>query len=170
VHENTLRAIRREMMQVLRGCAKALLSARRVTRPAPPGVGPFFEGSGGWSWAQAAVAIDPPKSVRGCVATSVSPTPAIAPTKMREVLRMDQQAFVIFTSVAPTRSYGRPLVCQDYGSCTPLGAAHVKKAAQRTGLSLQKEAITSWKGILTGHCAFGPNSAKHAKSDKRPRA
>ena len=102
MHENTLRAIRREMMQVLRGCAKALLSARRVTRPAPPGVGPFFEGSGGWSWAQAAVAIDPPKSVRGCVATSVSPTPAIAPTKMREVLRMDQQAFVIFTSVAPT--------------------------------------------------------------------
>ena len=27
--ENTLRAIRREMMQVLRGCAKALLSAQR---------------------------------------------------------------------------------------------------------------------------------------------
>jgi hypothetical protein len=27
--ENTFRAIRREMMQVLRGCAKALLSAQR---------------------------------------------------------------------------------------------------------------------------------------------
>ena len=26
----------------------------------------------------------------------------------------------------------------------------LKKATQRTGLSLQKEAITSWKGILTG--------------------
>jgi hypothetical protein len=25
-------------------------AARRVTRPAPVGVGPFFEGSGGWSW------------------------------------------------------------------------------------------------------------------------
>ena len=28
-----------------------------VTRPAPAGVGPFFEGSGGWSWAPARVLV-----------------------------------------------------------------------------------------------------------------
>ena len=31
---------------------RAELPARRVTRPAPAGVGPFFEESGGWSWAR----------------------------------------------------------------------------------------------------------------------
>ena len=32
-------------------------STRRVTRRAPAGVGPFFEGTGGWSWGLLAVAI-----------------------------------------------------------------------------------------------------------------
>ena len=60
-----------------------------------------------------------------------------------------QQAFVILTSFAPTTFLWPPLVCQDYGSCTSAGQRRtLKKATQRT--SLQKEAITSWKGILTG--------------------
>jgi hypothetical protein len=39
------------LMLALRGdVTTTRSSSRRVTRPAPPGVGPFFEGSGGWSW------------------------------------------------------------------------------------------------------------------------
>jgi hypothetical protein len=45
---------------------------------------------------------------------SVSPAPAIAPMKMREVLRMISKPFVIFSSFAPTALLWPPFVCQDY--------------------------------------------------------
>ena len=96
---------------------------------------------------------------------SVSPTPAIAPMKMREVLRMISKPFVLITSFAPTALLWPPLVCQDYGSCTPLRNAPGQASRRR-------QSLESWghPGILMGHCAVGPNSAKHAKADRRPRA
>ena len=45
---------------------------------------------------------------------SVSPAPAIAPMKMREILRMISKPFVIFSSFAPTALLWPPFVCQDY--------------------------------------------------------
>jgi hypothetical protein len=52
---------------------------------------------------------------------SVSPAPAIAPMKMREVLRMISKPFVLFSSFAPAALLWPPFVCQDYdyscGAC-----------------------------------------------------
>jgi hypothetical protein len=51
----------------------------------------------------AAVALDPTNTVRGCVARSVSPAPAIAPKKMREVLRIISGPFHLH--LLPARQY-----------------------------------------------------------------